>query len=140
MKSPIPNLVVSVAVVLAGVLGCAEPPARTEPPPPKVTVANPQQRGMVDYDQYNGWTDATETVEVRSRVRGHIHKVNFSDGQMVKEGDLLFELDPRPFEAEIGRERDQKAIYEAQLVAAQKEEARLKELQQRRQQRQQNRP
>ena len=47
---------------------------------------------------------------------------------MVKEGDLLFELDPRPFEAEIGRQRDQQGIYEAQLLAAQKDEARLKEL------------
>ena len=101
---------------------------RAEPPPPKVSVAHPETRDVVDNDQYNGWLDAVESVEVRARVRGHIDKVNFTDGQIVKKGDLLFELDPRPFEAAVGRQNDLKAIYQAQLVAAQKEEARLREL------------
>ena len=52
-----------------------------------------------------GWRPTT-TVEVRSRVTGHIKKINFTDGQYVKKGDLLFELDPRPFQAEIGKTRD----------------------------------
>jgi multidrug efflux system membrane fusion protein len=83
---------------------------------------------MVEYDNYNGWIDAAQTVEVRARVRGHIHKVHFTDGQFVKKGDLLFELDPRPFQADVDREKDHKGIYQAQFVAAQKDEARLKEL------------
>ena len=83
---------------------------------------------MIDYDQYNGWLDAADTVEVRARVRGHIDKIHFTDGQIVKKGDLLFELDPRPFEAAVQRQRDLKDISQSQLVAAQKEEARLKEL------------
>jgi multidrug efflux system membrane fusion protein len=116
------------AAMLVSGAGCEKAPARTEPPPPKVSVANPQVRQTIDYDEYNGWIDAVETVEVRARVRGHIDKVHFTDGQFVKTGDLLFELDPRPFQAEIGRQRDQAAIIQAQLVAAQKEEARLKEL------------
>jgi multidrug efflux system membrane fusion protein len=116
------------AGLLAAAGGCDKPQARTEPPPPKVTVANPQTREMADYDGYNGWLDAAETVEVRARVRGHIQKIHFTDGQIVKKNQLLFELDPRPFEADIGRQRDQKVIYQSQLVAAQKEETRLKEL------------
>jgi RND family efflux transporter MFP subunit len=109
--------------------GCEKAAAtRAEPPPPKVSVAHPQMKSMVDYDSYNGWIDAAQTVEVRARVRGHIQKVHFTDGQFVKQGDLLFELDPRPFQADVDREKDQKGIYAAQLVAAQKEEARLKEL------------
>jgi len=115
--------------VAAAAIGCDKTSvARTEPPPPKVSVAHPQTRTMADYDQYNGWIDAVQSVEVRARVRGHIQKVHFTDGQIVKKGDLLFELDPRPFQADVDREKDQKGVYDAQLVAAQKEEARLKEL------------
>src|SRR3954468_16135502 len=115
--------------LLVGATGCKkETAARTEPPPPKVSVAHPVMKSMVDYDSYNGWIDPVESVEVRARVRGHIQKVHFTDGQAVKKGDLLFELDPRPFQADVDREKDQKGIYEAQNVAAQKEEARLKEL------------
>jgi multidrug efflux pump subunit AcrA (membrane-fusion protein) len=82
---------------LAGV-ACSEKPEAPPPPPPKVTVAHPEQRTLVDEDFYNGWLEATDTVDVRARVRGHIAKVAFTDGQIVKKGDLLFQLDPRPFE------------------------------------------
>ena len=109
-------------------LGCGKEPPRAEPPPPKVSVAHPEMRELVDYDNYNGWLDAVESVELRARVRGHIQKIHFTDGQIVKKGDLLFELDPRPFQAAVGRQEDLKAIAQAQLVAAQKEEARQKEL------------
>jgi len=116
------------ALLLAASGGCEKPQARAEPPPPKVTVANPQVREMIDYDQYNGWLDAAESVDVRARVRGHIQKIHFTDGQIVKKNDLLIELDPRPFQADVQRQKDQKDIYQSQLVAAQKDEARLKEL------------
>src|SRR5262249_40575390 len=79
-------------------------------------------------DDYNGWVAATETVEVRARVRGHIYKVDFTDGQIVKKDQVLFELDPRPFEADVGRAKDQLRGYEGQLVGGREEEARLKDL------------
>jgi membrane fusion protein, multidrug efflux system len=85
-------------------------------------------RQLVDYDQYNGWLQPVASVEVRARVRGHIDKINFVDGNTVKKGQLLFELDPRPFQADIERAKDQVKIYEAQYVAASKEDVRLKEL------------
>lgn len=104
--------------------GCAEAVAVPTAEPPKVTVAHPEQRELIDYDEYNGWTEASAIVEVRARVRGHIDKVHFIDGQFVKAGDLLFELDPRPFQSEIDRAKENVAIAEAQQEAAFKEEER----------------
>jgi multidrug efflux pump subunit AcrA (membrane-fusion protein) len=77
-------------------------------------------REMVDEDEYGGWLRASETVEVRARVRGHIKKVHFVDGDMVKKDDVLFELDPDPFQAEIDQGTAQAKALEAQKVAAEK--------------------
>ena len=108
--------------------GCDSAPQRAEPPPPKVSVAKPEMRQVVDYDRYNGWLQPVETVDIRSRVRGHLHKVHFVDGDLVKKDQLLFELDPRPIQADIDQSKDQVKIFQAQHVAAAKEEARLKDL------------
>jgi RND family efflux transporter MFP subunit len=66
--------------------------------PPVVTVSQPATRQIVEWDEYTGRFAAKQTVEVQARVNGYLTKVNFTDGQLVKEGDLLFEIDPRPFE------------------------------------------
>src|SRR6516164_6796716 len=102
------------------------PPAAAEAP--KVTVQHPEARTLTDHEEFNGWLAPDKKVEVRARVRGHIKKVHFTDGKIVNKGDLLFELDPRPFEADIGRDEDKLRVYEAQKVAADKEEARLRSL------------
>ena len=68
---------------------------------PRVTVAHPVVRSLVDEDDYNGWLEASQTVDVRARVRGHIQKIRFKDGDMVQQSQLLFELDPRPFQAAV---------------------------------------
>jgi multidrug efflux system membrane fusion protein len=107
-------------------VSCTKPPADVVAEAPKVTVVRPEQRELSDHEEFNGWMAADKTVDVRARVRGHITKVNFTDGQYVKAGDLLFELDPRPFQAEIGKARDSLKVFEAQKTAADKEEARLK--------------
>jgi RND family efflux transporter MFP subunit len=107
--------------------GCS-PPEALPPEPPKVGVLHPEQRELTDQETFNGWLDASKTVEVRSRVRGHIKKVCFTDGQMVGKGDPLFDLDPRPFDNDIARAKEKLKIFEAQRVAAQKDEERLKEL------------
>ena len=91
--------------VLAGLIaGCQKrtPPA---PPPPAVTVAHPLQKEITDWNEYTGRLAAVESVEVRPRVSGHVDSVHFVEGQEVKEGDLLFIIDKRPFEAEVGRAR-----------------------------------
>ncbi|MGH7177262.1 MAG: efflux RND transporter periplasmic adaptor subunit [Tepidisphaeraceae bacterium] len=115
------------ALIAAG--GCDKSPPRAQAPPPKVSVAHPEARSVVDYDDYNGWMAAPEMVEVRARVRGHIEKVCFTDGQLVKKGELLFELDPRPFQDEIDRATEQVGIYQAQLNFALVDEKRLKDMQ-----------
>ena len=116
--------------IFAGMIasGCAPVAAKTEPPPPRVTVQHPESREIIDYNEYNGWTDASKTVEVRSRVRGYIHEVPFTDGQMVEEGQLLFKLDPRPFETEIESATQQIEVDQANLEFAQAEEERDREL------------
>jgi RND family efflux transporter MFP subunit len=118
------------SAILAMIMaGCGATPIVVSPEVPKVTVMHPEQRELSDHEEFNGWMAADKTVDVRARVRGHIVKVDFTDGQYVKKGDLLFELDPRPFQAEIGKARDSLKIFEAQKIAADKEEARLRALQ-----------
>jgi RND family efflux transporter MFP subunit len=82
------------------------------PPPPAVTVAKPIKRTVVDYDEYVGRFTAVNAVEVRARVSGYLDKLHFKDGQIVKQGDLLFTIDKRPFQNTLDQAR-------ANLVQAQ---------------------
>ena len=65
---------------------CGEENKYVAPPPPKVTVARPEMRQVVDYDRYNGWLQPVETVDIRARVRGHLQKVLLTDGDLVQDG------------------------------------------------------
>jgi RND family efflux transporter MFP subunit len=119
----------SVALLVVIITGCETNEIVVTPEAPKVTVAHPLQRELSNQEEFNGWMAADKTLEVRSRVRGHIQTIEFTDGQYVKKGDLLFQLDPRPFEKEIGKASDSRKVLEAQLTAAEKEESRLRLLQ-----------
>lgn len=93
-------LALSTCVLLAG---CDQgaPSAKAQPkapPPPAVTISQPLERDMIDWDEYTGRFDAVEFVEVRARVAGYLMEIAFSDGQEVKKGDKLFTIDARPFE------------------------------------------
>lgn len=66
--------------------------------PPMVTVSKPIAREIVEWDEYTGRFDSVQTVEIRARVSGYLDEVHFTDGQNVARGDLLFVIDPRPFE------------------------------------------
>jgi multidrug efflux system membrane fusion protein len=97
-------------VVLAGLApflaGCGEgPKPQAAPPPPKVTVVKPIKRVIVDHDEYVGRFTAIDTVEVRARVSGYLDKVHFQDGQLVRQGDLLFTIDKRPFQNTLDQAR-----------------------------------
>jgi RND family efflux transporter MFP subunit len=116
-------LMLGVLVVPAAV-GCQEASNVAPPAAPKVTVSHPEAQTLVDEDDYNGWLQATQTVDVRARVRGNILKICFQDGDVVKKGQLLFELDPRPFQAAIDQGLAQAKALESQKVAAEKEVAR----------------
>ncbi|HET7847653.1 MAG TPA: efflux RND transporter periplasmic adaptor subunit [Pseudolabrys sp.] len=75
------------------------------PPPPTVTVAKPVKRTIVDYDEYVGRFVAVDSVEIRARVSGYLDSVDFKDGQTVKQGDLLFTIDKRPFQNTLDQAR-----------------------------------
>jgi RND family efflux transporter MFP subunit len=122
------TLHVILVAVFAGMAGCDSAPVVVAPEAPRVTVMHPAQRELSDHEEFNGWMAADKTVEVRARVRGHIQNVNFIDGEYVTKGDLLFKLDPRPFQAEIDKASNTLKVFEAQKVAADKEEARLRNL------------
>jgi len=109
-------------IILACVLGC-EPvaPPVVETPPPPVSISQPLAREVIDNDEYEGRLAAAESVEVRARVRGHLVKVSFQDGQIVQKGDLLFEIDPRPYQATLNAAKAQLASADASLELATKE-------------------
>lgn len=108
--------------------GCGGETTVAKRPPPHVTVEHPVARKLVDEDDYTGWLRASQEVEVRSRVRGHIQKIHFQDGDIVEKDQLLFELDPRPFQAAIEQSLAQARIFEAQQTAVEKDVVRQREL------------
>jgi RND family efflux transporter MFP subunit len=72
-------------------------------PPPEVSVAPVIEHRVKDWDEFTGRFQAVETVEIRPRVSGYIDKVAFTEGTQVRRGDLLFVIDPRPYQAEVDR-------------------------------------
>jgi RND family efflux transporter MFP subunit len=111
----------------AFVAGCGQnQPQQSAPPPPQVTVAKPVKRTVSDYDEYVGRFVAVNSVEVRARVSGYLDSVHFKDGQDVKQGDLLFTIDKRPFQnaadqasANLALARSNLAFTEADLARGQ---------------------
>lgn len=97
-------LVLSLPLAACGETQTASPGAAA-PPAPKVSVAKPVQKLVSDYDEYVGRFVAYDFVEVRGRVSGYLDKIHFTDGQLVKQGDLLFTIDRRPFEASLDQAR-----------------------------------
>jgi RND family efflux transporter MFP subunit len=75
----------------------------TTPPVPEVNVAKVLEKKIQEWDEYTGKMEAVETVEIRPRVSGYIDKVAFTEGRLVKQGELLFVIDPRPYQAERDR-------------------------------------
>jgi multidrug efflux system membrane fusion protein len=99
-------LAAAVLIASASVLaGCGEGQKQQAAPPPKVTVEKPTKRTIVDQDEYVGRFVAVDVVEVRARVSGYLDKVHFQDGQVVKQGDLLFTIDKRPFQNTLDQAR-----------------------------------
>ena len=94
------------------------PTEATAPPPPAVTVAKPLVKEMQEWSDFTGQFEARESVEVRPRVSGYLESINFTDGQLVKKGDLLFVIEPRPFELALETAKAQLAQNEAQLQLA----------------------
>lgn len=98
-------------------VGCTPPPPAPPPSgPPKVLVATPVADKIADYDDFTGRTEAVASVEIRARVTGYLQKIDFKEGMLVKKGELLFEIDPRPYQAELARAEASIRQAEARLT------------------------
>ncbi len=109
--------------------GCrkAAAPAAT-PNLPVVPVSQPLERQVTDYVDFTGRTDAVNTVGIRARVTGYLVNIPFKEGTEVKKGDLLFQIDPRPYQAQLDQAQAQVALNEASLKLAQATLARVRPL------------
>jgi membrane fusion protein, multidrug efflux system len=105
-----PSIIPTTARLLAPIaltlfLNACTPTAAQQapPPPPQVTVANVIERDVTEWDEFTGRLQAVDSVDVRPRVSGYVSAVRFSEGAMVRKGDLLFQIDSRPFQTEVDR-------------------------------------
>jgi RND family efflux transporter MFP subunit len=90
--------------VCLGLMGCARAPSEAPPAAPvTVTVSYPVERDVTDYADFTARIAAVDSVELRSHVWGYLEKVNFKEGTLVKKGEVLFELDPRCYQADYDR-------------------------------------
>src|SRR5215510_2552524 len=124
-----PPTLAAIAIALAGLLaGCGEGQKQAAPPPPKVTVAKPTQRTIVDQDEYVGRFVPVDVVEIRARVSGYLDRIHFIDGQIVKQGDLLFTIDKRPFQNTLDQARANLQTAKSNLSFTQSDLARGQQL------------
>jgi len=126
----------AVAVVLAitaalSLTGCGDKAAAqtaANQPPPQVDVAQVVARRVTEFDEFTGRFEAVERVEIRPRVNGYIASVNFAEGREVKKGDVLFVIDPRPYEADYKHAKAQLDQARSQSVLAKSERERATKL------------
>ena len=88
-------------LVASIVAGCARNVATPAPQLPQVSVASVVEREVADSDEFTGRIEAVESVDIRARVTGYLQQIHFTEGSEVRRGDLLFTIDPRPYQAEL---------------------------------------
>ncbi len=89
------------ALVSLTIVGCGEKAKVVVPPPAEVIVSYPLKKEVTQYLEFTGTTSALEFVEIRARVEGWLESIHFTPGAQVKKGDLLFVIDPRPYQAQV---------------------------------------
>ena len=129
------NLLIVLLLVAAGALlyrywgfWQGAPTAQQAPPPPAVTVAKPLVEELREWSDFTGQFEARESVEIRTRVSGYLESVNFTDGQLVKKGDLLFVIEPQPYEIALETATTQVTQAAAELELAEVQLARTAQL------------
>ena len=95
---------------------------------PTVVVTQPLEKELADFAEFTGRTDAVESVEIRARVSGYLNKIHYKPGREIEAGGLLFEIDSRPYDAELERCEATLATARASLKQAQAEMLRAEEL------------
>jgi RND family efflux transporter MFP subunit len=129
MRSSRDSAVVVCLLVVGVVTGCSKSDApAASAAPPEVSVAPALSREVTDFDEFTGRFVPVERVEIRPRVSGYISEVHFPEGREVKKGDVLFVIDPRPYDAELKRAKAQLAQARTQLSLAALEKARAEKL------------
>ncbi len=111
-----------------GHIRASETPAEQAPPATNVTVALPAIKDIIEWDEFTGRFEAVDSVEIRARVSGYLDAIAFKDGTVVKKGDLLFTIDPRPFEADLAAANADLSSAAAALQNAKAESERGKRL------------
>jgi multidrug efflux system membrane fusion protein len=114
-------IILGLGLLSTGLLtGCEQnkPPAAAAANIPAVPVSQPVQRQVTEYVDFTGRTDAVETANIRARVTGYLVKISFREGAEVKQGDLLFEIDPRPYQAQLDQAVSQVELNDASLKLA----------------------
>lgn len=124
--------VIPFLLIMALLAGCEansdEAAAPSSPPPPEVDVAEMVAQPVVLSESFTGRVEAAETVELRARVSGYIQEVAFEEGELVEQGDLLFLIDQRPYQARIGAAQADLAQARSQLAQAGSEAERARAL------------
>ena len=121
--------IAAACLVLISTAGCSgSGGAQSSTPPPEVSVAQVLQRPVKDWDEFTGRLQAVETVEIRPRVSGYIDLVAFTEGKVVKRGDLLFVIDPRPYKADRDRAAADLKRFRTTLDLAKIEQQRVQRL------------
>jgi RND family efflux transporter MFP subunit len=119
----------AVAMAVASLLaGCGQGQKQAAAPPPKVTIAKPTERTIVDQDEYVGRFVPVDVVEIRARVSGYLDRIHFIDGQIVKQGDLLFTIDKRPFQNTLDQARANLETAKSNLAFTQSDLTRAQQL------------
>jgi multidrug efflux system membrane fusion protein len=119
-----PMLAACVAAVATLGSGCKHEATIVAPPPPEVSISQPIQEPVRDTVEFTGRVSAIDSVDVRARVSGYITKVNFTAGALVNVGDVLFEIDPREYQAAVLKAEGEVARLRAMVARADSEVAR----------------
>ena len=109
---------VATAAAALVLTGCGKAEGPPQMPAPQVSVANPLRQSVVDWDDFTGRFEAPEHVDVRARAGGYLQSANFREGQFVQKGQLLFQLDPRPAQAQLSAARAQAQLAASDLARA----------------------
>src|SRR5882672_5891228 len=128
------TIAIAVGVLVIGAAGTVSLTGRASKAPVatatplSVSVASVLEKSVIEWDDFSGRVEAIERVEIRPRVAGTIDAVHFQEGQLVRKGDPLFTIDPRPYEAEVARAQAQLSAARTQADLSKSELARAEKL------------
>jgi multidrug efflux system membrane fusion protein len=127
-RAALPALLLAAMTALAATGCSSDASPAAGPPPPEVSVASVLSRTVGQWDDFTGRVAAVESVELRPRISGYVQRVAYAEGQEVRKGDLLFVVDPRPYQAALDRAQAELARARAEARLAQAQDARAQSL------------